>query len=202
MEFTLTPLLNEWWSGSLALLGAYVGLRTGLLENGLAWLALAKTRLKGYGFREAAAFGVGFGAFEAILLGLPAALQVAVFTANPALLEQIPAAERELIRASLSLPTWVVGAPIIERAFTLFVHIASTLLVYWSIIMKRLWPFLAAVAYKSVVDAAVPYLQATLNPQLSPTGAYLGEVWVVAVGTVGFLILYRLWPNLKKNQLA
>ena len=47
----------------IIILGIYVGLRTGILENGFTYIASKKIEMK---FREAIGFGIGFGGSEAI----------------------------------------------------------------------------------------------------------------------------------------
>ena len=48
----------------------YIGLLTGVFECGMALLFVRRSRLKAAGWDEAMAFGIGFGAVEAFLLGL------------------------------------------------------------------------------------------------------------------------------------
>ena len=131
---------------------------------------------------EATAFGVGFGAFEAILIGFPSLVQIAAFILDPSLLELLPPAQREMIEASLGLPTWVVPASAIERVFTLFVHLFTSLLVFISVTQRKPSFFLGAFFYKSLLDAFVPYIQTTINTEM-PVSIYVAEIWVILMGT-------------------
>jgi len=134
---------------------------------------------------EATAFGLGFGAFEAILIAVPSLMQIVVFILNSALLGSMPDLQREMLEAQLGLPRWIVAAPIVERIFTVFAHVFATLLVFISVARGKLHFFLQAFFYKSLLDAAVPYIQVTLRPSVSPTRTYPAEVWVVAIGLMG-----------------
>lgn len=89
MDYTITPMLNVWAAttfglvGLVIILGAYVGLRTGTFECGFTYLAFSKSGLKKMSVDEATAFGIGFGAFEAILIAVPSLIQIVPFALNP-----------------------------------------------------------------------------------------------------------------------
>lgn len=196
MDYTITPMLNTWAMttyglvGMLVIVGLYVGLRTGVFECGVTFLAFSESRLRRMSLDEAMAFGIGFGAFEAILLAVPSLIQIVTLIQNPSLLDLIPPAEGQIIETALSLPTWIVPAPIIERIFVLFVHIFTALLVFISVTQRKPHFFFVAFFYKSLIDALAPYLQVTLRPSISPTGAYLAEIWMVALGLIALVGTY------------
>jgi len=196
MDYTLTPRLSSWAinaygvMGMLIILGVYVGLRTGLFECGFTLLAFSKTKLRDSTLDEATAFGVGFGAFEAILLGLPSIMQIALFILNPSLLESLPPSQREIVESSLNSPTWVAAAPVIERTFTLFAHIFAALLIYISIRGKP-HLFLVSVLYKTLLDALVPYIQTIINMNM-PITLLEAEIWIIMMGLLGAIGTIRL----------
>ena len=191
LDVTLTPRLL--WISSLGstvfltVMGAYVGIRTGLFECGLIYITFIKSELRNMSFDEAVAFGIGFGASEAILLGIQSLIQILMFTLNPELLYLIPESQRRIAEASLSMPTWVVAAPAIERTFTLFSHIFAALLISVSVAQSRPSFFLLSFAYKSLLDALVPYIQVTFKPNISPIGAYEAEIWIIFMGSIALL---------------
>jgi len=201
MDLTVTPALSILMLSSLGLMGAlfaigaYVGLRTGLFECGFTYLAVGRTGLRGASLDEATAFGVGFGATEAIVLGLPSVIQLASFMANPSLIDMIPQEQRALLLEQLSASTWLVLAPILERAFTLFAHVFTALLVFDAVRRSRIQPFVLAFVYKSVLDAAAPYLQWVLGSSGSLLVVYLAELWVVAFGAIGIFGITRTRRN-------
>jgi len=206
MDYTVTPFLSSWaattygLAGTAVIVGIYIGIRTGIFECGFTYLAFSKSKLKQMSLDEITAFGIGFGAFEAILIAVPSLLQMAVLIFNPSLLELLPPNQRQLVEAQLSLPTWVVPAPIMERALTLFAHLFAALLVFSSVIQQKLSFFFGAFLYKSLLDALVPYLQATLNLSVSPTGIYLVEVWVAIMGLTALVGTCWIRKTLNQHQ--
>jgi len=195
MDYTVTPILRVWsvnsfgWLVALIVIGAYVGFRTGVFECGFTFLAFSKSHLREISLDDATAFGIGFGAFEAIFIAVPSLIQIAAFILNPSLLDMLPPTQRQLIEAQLSLPTWTVPAPIIERLFTLFVHLFTTLLIFISVTQRKLSYFLSAFLYKSILDALVPYIQTIVKPDTT-VGIYTAEIWVAILGLVAITGTY------------
>ena len=193
MDLTVTPVLSLRLDSSLGSMGAlaalelYVGVRTGLFGCGATYLAVEMTRLRGASFDEATAFGIGFGATEAVLLGLPSLIQMAAFLANPSLIEAILPDQRAFVLSQLSAPTYIVFAPIMERAFTLFAHLFAALLIFSAVQEGRSRLFLLAFIYKIVLDAPVPYIQWLMRTSAAWMIVYLAEVWVVLMGTIGLV---------------
>lgn len=105
-----------------ALMEIYVGLLTGVFEVGLVVLA---ARLRGATRDEAVAFGLAFGGFEVLLLGLAA---VAVHAANA---------------------PFHVFVGVVERASALVFHVVASVLV----LRGRTRAAVVAFVYKSAVDA-------------------------------------------------
>jgi len=190
MDLYITPSLSSWvFSGfglvaALLGMGLYVGLRTGLLESAAVLLAFNREGLNDLSVDEAIAFGIGFGALEAMFLGVPSLIQIAAFNLNPGLVESLTLDQLMQLLVQLNAPTWVVGAPIIERGFTLLAHVYATLLVYRGVKDEDSRSILTAIAYKSALDAMVPLMQWLLS-----SGGfgivYVVEIWVVIMGLVG-----------------
>ncbi len=190
MDLYITPGIASWVFTRLGLvaallgLGVYVGLRTGLLESALVLLAFKREGLNDLNVDEAIAFAIGFGALEAIFLGIPSLIQIATFNLYPSTVESLPLDQLMQIMAQLNAPTWVVGAPIIERGFTMMAHVYAILLIYRGVRDEDSRSVRMAVAYKSALDALVPYMQWLLS-----SGGfgmiYVVEVWVVFMGLVG-----------------
>ncbi|MDI9609025.1 MAG: YhfC family glutamic-type intramembrane protease [Candidatus Verstraetearchaeota archaeon] len=212
MDYTVTQPLYVWWAssfgafGGLILLGVYVGLRTGVFECGAAYLGfMAVARRAGktseangvgappensaagrnMGYREAVAVGVGFGAFEAIILGLPSLVQMASIFLDPSILSALPADQIAAIESQLSQSTWVAAAAAWERAFAILAHVFATVLAYLAVVHRRLLLLGGAIAYKSVLDAPIPIFQATLAS--SPYYLVITEAFVAIMGLIGLL---------------
>jgi len=204
MDYTLTPRLSSWAEntygiiGMLIVLGIYVGLRTGLFECGFTFLAFSKSRLRKATLDDATAFGIGFGAFEAILLGLPSLMQIVVFISNPSLLESLPPSQREIIESSLNSPTWIAAAPVIERIFTLFAHVFAATLVYISATQCKLKFLFTSILYKTALDALVPYIQTIINMNM-PITLFEAEAWIIMMGFLGLVGTRRLRKTYRKT---
>jgi len=182
---------------SFIILGIYIGLRTGFFECGFTYLAIAKSRLRESSFNEIVAFGIGFGAFEAILLSIPSIMQFIVFILNPSIINMIPEAQRKLIEIQLNMPSWIIPAPIIERIFTLIIHVFTTILIFISIVRKEIKYFIFAFFIKSILDGMVPYLKWLFKPSLSPIGIYLSEIWVILLGLISLVGIFYVEPGMK-----
>jgi uncharacterized membrane protein YhfC len=132
----------------------YVGALTGIFEVGLLWLALRYTRLGQASWKQALAFGIGFGALEALLLGFSSLATVLTGLLAP---QTLPAAALEALARQSGL-AWSI-APAWERFFTIFVHIFSCLLVFYAVRVGQVkWMWLAFV-YKTLLDTAAAYAQ-------------------------------------------
>ena len=140
MDLTVTTQLSWWLYNSfgltltLVLLGVYLGVRTGILKCAAVYLAIDRSELEQASIDEVIAFAIGFGATEAMVLGLPLLLQIATYLFNPGMLELLTWSRYMEVVAQLNAPTWIVAAPLIERTFVLFAHILSVLLIHASVI--------------------------------------------------------------------
>ncbi len=203
MDFTVTSTLSSWVGttfglvGFFVIMGVYFGIRTGLLECSFPYLVFSRGKLRKMSPNEVMAFGIGFGAFEAILLAIPSILQIAAFIVNPSIIEMLPPASRQLVEVQLNMPTWIVPAPIIERAFVVLAHLFATLLIFASVKRGELKFFFGALAYKSVLDGAIPYVQSTFNPYVSPFNVYVAEIWVAFMGLIALVGIFRVKNLLK-----
>ncbi len=160
--------------GSL-LFDLYVGALTGLTEVLLTWLLLRYTRLGKVGWGKALAFGIGFGAFEALLLGLSSFASALTGMLAP---QSVGPAIGSL--AVLNNPLYGL-APVVERIFTIFVHILSNVLLFYGVAKGQSRWLWVAFAYKSGIDAIAGFAQMWGVAQLS-------HLWLIE----GFVILFGL----------
>lgn len=126
----------------------YLGALTGIFEAGLAWVVLRKLRWGQADWQQALVFGIGFGAFEAFLLGLAGFGSALAGLLAPAALP-IPTLGNLANNA-----TFVMGlAPIVERLSVIFAHIFACVLVFYAIASgEAKWGWLA-ILYKTLLDA-------------------------------------------------
>jgi len=160
----------------------YVGLLTGIFECGL--LLALWPRFRRYDFNTAVAFGIGFGAIEAILLGLSSLIFTAVAIADPALFPK-------KIMDSFAVSAWVIPAPIIERIVAVFAHIFACVLIVRSAQRKQLWYFWAAFVYKSLIDATAAWAQLSFKVNTT-SHIWTTECIVFIFGIIAFLGLIWL----------
>ncbi len=175
----------------------YVGSLTGVFEVALVWLVLRYTRLGKADWKRVLAFGIGFGAVEALLLGLSSLGNVvaAMLMPNvfpPAALEQIAQANNILYGL----------APILERFFTVLVHILSNVLIFYAVARRQPRWFWLAFVYKTLIDTVAAYAQVT--------GLTPGKIWVIeaivavwgVVGWLGTRLMARSYPEVVGGHFA
>jgi uncharacterized membrane protein YhfC len=189
MDLSITPLLVRWLTGIYTglgiaiLMGAYVGLRTGFFESGFTYLFALKKKMRNYDFQQAVALGLGFGGSEAFLLGIISFLNIAVLTVFPTIIDLLPAADRAALLAQLTLPSMLVFAPIIERAFAMLLHVFCAVLIIMAVKNRRIEYFILSFACKTVADGMLPLLTMTFD-RTTVAGVYSIEAFVVALGAM------------------
>ncbi len=171
----------------IAFASVYVGLRTGFFESGFTYLFAKKRAKKNKAkitFNDAVAFGIGFGALEAFLLGLMSFLNILAIYLYPALLDPLGAVQKDMVISALSQSTLVVIPAIIERVAVVFIHAFAAVLAIASVNTKRAKYIWGSVAYKSVTDGIVPLL-----PFIAGSGllsSFAMEVPFVVLAVIGY----------------
>lgn len=170
----------------------YVGLLTGVFECGLVLLLTLWPKIRDYDFNNAVAFGAGFGAVEAALLGLASLSAVVAAMAMP---DKMPKASMD----GFSGNGWIVLAPILERAFAVMLHIFACALIIVGA-RQRKWSFFwCAFVYKTLVDAVAAWGQ--LSFKLEPQWHVWAMEAIVAVfGIAGYFGLK--WLSVKDRVTA
>jgi uncharacterized membrane protein YhfC len=197
MDLTVTgplaKMLPAGLAGALAL-GAYFGLRTGILESGIAWAAARLTRMR-LDFGLAVAVGIGFGAGEAIFLGAASMINVLAYVTVPGLIESLPPETQAAVLEQLT-PKFI-PVPVIERLFTLLCHVFATALALYAIKDGLRWLALS-VALKTALDGALPLFSRYLSP-MGFADYLIIEAYVAALGLAslaGLLWLKQRWGGL------
>lgn len=148
----LTGALPE--SIAMLLFYIYVGLLTGMTEVLLTWLVVRYTRLGQVPWGKALAFGIGFGAVEALLLGFSSLSSIITALAMP---EALPTDVLTQLAAANN-PLWGV-APIVERFFTCLVHIFCNVALFYGAMKKEARWFWLSFLFKSGIDAVAAFAQ-------------------------------------------
>ncbi len=173
-------MLNPLGTPGILLFDLYVGSLTGLTEVLIVWLVLRYTRLGQVAWGRALAFGIGFGTIEAFLLGLSSFVTVLVAlsapeTLPPDLMQQMVAANSPVISA----------APILERFFTIWVHIFCSVLLFFGVLRSQARWFWLSFVFKSLLDAWAAYDQ--LSGLLTTSaGIWIAEAGVVVLGSLAW----------------
>jgi uncharacterized membrane protein YhfC len=179
------PGIGEW------IFHLWVGLLTGIFEVWFIWLVLRRSRIGQADWKQALAFGIGFGAFEALVLGLSTAGSVLLAILSPNLLQP---GETAALALSADL-RWGL-APVSERFFVVLGHIFANVLLFYSIAVRKSGGMWIAFIYKTLIDTLASYVQLTgINT--------LGQIWtveaVIAIwgvcGCLGTRRVGKLYPH-------
>jgi uncharacterized membrane protein YhfC len=162
IAFTVNPAVVKaigvpgasWAPGNL-LLYLYEGSLTGLTEVLLTWLLLQHKRLVRAPWGKVIAFGVGFGAFEALLLGLASLAGMLAGLLTP---QSFNAQTMATLGRSNDLLYGL--APVAERLAVIFVHIFCNVLLFYSVMRGQARWMWASFIYKSLLDTIAASAQA------------------------------------------
>jgi uncharacterized membrane protein YhfC len=159
----------------------YVGLLTGVFECGVTLLLVRRTRLRSAAWDEAAAFGAGFGATEALLLGVA---QVVAVAATIAFFDGIPADQKQAVAKAYGHPT---GAflPVVERVTAVIAHAFSCVLIVFGVRLRRQRWFWSAFAYKTALDGFAAWAVLSFGVKESVVKMAEFEAMVAAFAVVG-----------------
>jgi hypothetical protein len=149
-----------------------------LTEVLIVWLVMLYTRLGRVDWNRALAFGIGFGAVEALVTGLGSLASVSAIILTPQ--SAPPAALAQLVM--LNNPLFAV-APIVERFFTIWIQIFCNVLIFFGVAKLQSRWFWLAFAFKSLLDTLASF------GQTSGMTTTLGQIWILEAGVILFGIL-------------
>ncbi len=147
----LRPLpLGDW------LYYLHIGLLTGVCEVALVWLLLRSTGLGQVAWPRVLAFGIGFGALEALLLALGSLSSVLALVLAPQLVP--PSLGASLAGVQGLINSVAAGW---ERFFVVLVHLFSNALLFYGVQRRQQRWFWLAFVFKSLMDAVAAWGQVT-----------------------------------------
>lgn len=142
------------WAPGSILFYLYVGLLTGITEVLLTWLLLRYTKLGRVSWNKVLAFGAGFGAFEALLLGFSSFMGMLAGITSPQMLDA--GTLGTLMQANNPLYGL---APIVERIATIFVHMVCNALLFYGVVKSQSRWLWVSFAFKSLLDSVAGFAQ-------------------------------------------
>jgi uncharacterized membrane protein YhfC len=190
-------------SASAPVYWLYIGLLTGVFECGAALPLVMRTRLRAAGWDQAVAFGIGFGALEAFLIGM---VQFLAILAAILIWDQFPEdAQTAFSQPPITFGIVYIPLPVAERVSALVAHVfAGVLIVYGVGARQQRW-FWLSFAYMTALDAfsAWALLATEILNSMPSTIAFEAAVGVfAAVGLVGLAFLRGRFRGLAESTGA
>jgi uncharacterized membrane protein YhfC len=186
MDLTITQPIQSYFKSTLPILAvllimsAYVGLRTGIFESGIVYVAVKYLKLSKMSWNDAVATGIGFGGAEAIILGILSLAEMIIFITMPTLFYSLPLSTQDQFALVL------IPLPVFERLFTLFVHTFTVVLAIYAVKLKDLRWLWLSIGLKTVVDGALPifnYYTASLGMFSNiPIELYVAVLGIISLG--------------------
>ncbi len=199
MDLTITQPIQAALLANLPVLAVvvimslYVGLRTGFFESGITYLVVKYTSLSRSGFNEAVALGIGFGGTEAIVLGVLSLLNVLALILVP----ELQATLTPDVIAQFS--AIFIPIPVIERLFTLFIHVFSVVLVVYAVRSRELLWLWLSILLKTITDGPLPlfnyYFKSLGTLSIIPIEAYVAALGIISIaGLLWIEKRFRILP--------
>jgi uncharacterized membrane protein YhfC len=181
------------------LLWLYIGLLTGVFECGATLVFAHIRRIRSADYNEVVAFGLGFGAVEAFLVGLASFVMILLVVLVP---NKLPEEMVKYMTSGAGSPL-VIPAPIVERITAVLLHAFSCVLIVYAV-RTRAWRwFWAAFWYKTAMDAIAGLLHLeNLLADMFTLGMWVVELILLPFGLVGLWGLWRFrkrWQQLDRN---
>ncbi len=175
---------SPWALGSV-LYYVYAGFQTGLTEVLLVWLVLRYTRLGRVPWVEALAFGIGFGAFEALYQGIPSLVSSISALAAPQNLSEAALSSYQSLNDPL-----IALAPATDRFAATLVHIFGNVLLFYGVASGQARWMWVSFAVKSLVDVLAVCLMIVGIPSVAVLWAM--EAVLLATGLLCWWGTYQI----------
>lgn len=195
----LNPLLTQFgWDPVSDIVARYwtaiiFGLSAGLFEETARYLVYRYWMKDVRTWRQGVFFGLGHGGVEAIILGALAGLALyAALAFNTADFETLEPGQLQAITSQFEAywasPWYAVLLAVVERIFTLMVHVSLALLVLQAFTRRNAWWMLVAIIWHALVDAVAVFGLYTWGP-------YWTEAAIGVLGLSSLAIVWWLRPN-------
>jgi len=165
----------------------YIGLLTGIFECGIFLLLIKYIRRRQWTWKDATSVGVGFGAVEAITLGIGMAIATTM---------------KSNVSGELNQAVVILWHAPVERLVAMAVHAASVVMIIYALTQRKWGWFVASFLYKSGVDAVASFVFLS-GADLMKTHPWFVELCLFGpfayAGLCILLVLRRLWN--KKDDI-
>ncbi len=200
LVLALTFTLQAWGTIAYALI---LGLLAGLFEETARYILFKFFLKKSVKWDESVYVGIGHGGTEAIILGILAGLafvnMLIYRSIDLATIPSIPPEQLELakqqVAAYWSTPPYLALLGLVERIFTMCVHVALSVMVLYGLLSKKQIWFWVAVLWHTFIDAFAVYL----GQQISMV-ALEGVIGIFALLSVG--IVFWMKPRFAALNLV
>lgn len=168
----------------------YIGSLTGIFECGISVLFVLFTpTLFDANWQDIIGFGIGFGAIEAIILGLISLSFTIYFLIKPSLVK------KELQKrwgTYKKYPFTAISTPIVERAATIPIHAFASILIVIAVQQKEYYLFLLSFLFKSFVDsvAAWSHFKLDITNWKKPIQIWSVESLIITFGVLSIIGLF------------
>ncbi len=196
LVYQMLGVSDALFSSGNVLFYVYVGVLTGLTEVLISWLPLRYTRLGRVSWVNALAFGIGFGAFEALYLGVPS-----LFT-NLSLLAAPQSISTETLSSLqiLNNPLYSL-APATDRIPATLVHIIGNVLLFYSVASKQVRWVWVSFGIKSMVDTIAAFGILYGTPSIAVLWMLEAVLWLIGAASFwGVLQIHRRYILVQKTQ--
>lgn len=163
LVLALTPTFESWGMVAYAIV---LGLLAGIFEETARYILFKFIRKDSKTWNEGVFIGLGHGGTEAIILGVLAGLAFANMVAyrniDLSTVPTIPADQLELakqqVAAYWSTPPYLALLGLVERIFTMCLHICLSVMVLYAVANKKSSWFWLSILWHAIVDAVAVYL--------------------------------------------
>lgn len=169
----------------------YLGSLTGVFECGISLLfVLFIPSLFNANWQNIIGFGVGFGAIESLLLGIFSLISNLYFLIKPT---EAPKEVKKLWQTYKKHMFTAISIPIIERTFTLLIHIFTKTLIILAV-QQNFYLFWVSFFFKSLVDsiAAWSHFELKITNWKKPKQIWQIELIIIILGVISAIGIFWL----------
>jgi uncharacterized membrane protein YhfC len=178
-----------------------LGLLAGIFEETARWILFKFILKDARTWEQGVVVGTGYGGTEAIIIGILTLTTVVnmIVLRNADIAAMVPPELLEMTKQKVaefwSAPVYMAILGLVERAFTICIQIALTIMVLYSVAFRKPVWFWIALLWHAIVDALAVYLMPLI-------GALAIELVVGICAAISLVILFRLRPRFVQEPKA